>query len=67
MPGFVPSETVMKVMKITEDDLPAIEKQLNPRAGRLGMPDDIGAAVLYLAAPSGGWITGQILNVSGGH
>ena len=66
MPGFIPSETVMKVMKITDDDLPAIEKQLNPPAGRLGTPEDIGAAILYLAAPSGGWMTGQILNVSGG-
>lgn len=66
MPGLIPSETVMKVLNITEDDLPAITEQLKPPAGRLGTPDDIAAAVLYLVAPSGEWMTGQILTVSGG-
>jgi len=66
MPGFIATETVMKVLNITDDDLPAISKQLNPPAGRLGTPEDIASAVLYLVAKSGEWMTGQILNVSGG-
>jgi NAD(P)-dependent dehydrogenase (short-subunit alcohol dehydrogenase family) len=34
--------------------------------GRVGLPDDIGAAVAMLLSPEGGWITGQRIEVSGG-
>ncbi|HWO13500.1 MAG TPA: SDR family oxidoreductase [Polyangiaceae bacterium] len=34
--------------------------------GRVGLPDDIGAAVALLLAPEGAWITGQRIEVSGG-
>jgi 3-oxoacyl-[acyl-carrier protein] reductase len=35
-------------------------------AGRLGSPDDIAAAVLYLASLEGAYVTGQTLHVNGG-
>lgn len=35
-------------------------------AGRLGVPDDIGAAVVYLASDEAGYMTGQTLHVNGG-
>jgi 3-oxoacyl-[acyl-carrier protein] reductase len=35
-------------------------------AGRLGSPDDIAAAVMFLASPAAAYITGQTLAVNGG-
>ncbi|HWO11063.1 MAG TPA: beta-ketoacyl-ACP reductase [Polyangiaceae bacterium] len=34
--------------------------------GRLGDPMEVGAAVLYLASPAAGFVTGQVLDVNGG-
>lgn len=33
---------------------------------RLGTPDDIAAAVSFLAGPDGSWINGQVLRANGG-
>jgi 3-oxoacyl-[acyl-carrier protein] reductase len=35
-------------------------------AGRMGEPDDIAAAVAYLASNQAGYVTGQTLHVNGG-
>lgn len=35
-------------------------------AGRGGRPEDIAAAVLYLASPEAAFVTGEVLNVNGG-
>jgi 3-oxoacyl-[acyl-carrier protein] reductase len=34
--------------------------------GHLGKPDDVAAAVLFLASDEAGYITGEILDVNGG-
>ena len=35
-------------------------------AGRLGEPEEIASAVLYLTSPQAAWVTGQTLAVDGG-
>ncbi len=66
MPGAVPTEIMMKAMKLKDEDLPGFEKMIRLPAGRLGTPQDLGAAVLYFSAKSTEWVTGQCLSVSGG-
>jgi NAD(P)-dependent dehydrogenase (short-subunit alcohol dehydrogenase family) len=65
LPGFVPTEVMMQALQLGKDDLPALERSLNLPAGRLGRPEDLGAAVLYLCAPASEWVTGQCLRVAG--
>ena len=45
-----------------------IEKRMLAKTpmGRLGEPDDIAYAALFLCSPAASWITGQVLTVSGG-
>ena len=47
---------------------PEIEKAMlkHTPLGRLGEPDDMAYAALFLASPASGWISGQVLTVSGG-
>lgn len=48
---------------------PELERELLPHipVGRIGTPDDVAAAVLFLLSDEASWITGQILYVGGGH
>ena len=64
-PGWVPTEVVMTAL---QTDLAALEKVAETRIPlkRLGTPDDMAGAAIYLASEAGSWMTGQILTVSGG-
>ena len=66
MPGAVPTEIMMTALKLTDSDLPGLERMLRLPMRRLGTPDDLGAAVLYLVSSASNWVTGQILAVDGG-
>ena len=41
-------------------------REKTPLGNRLGTPDDIAAVVAFLAGPDAAWITGQVINASGG-
>ena len=66
MPGAVPTEIMMKALRLGEDDLPKLERHLRLPAGRLGTPEDLGSAALFLCSRASSWITGEVLSVSGG-
>lgn len=60
-PGFI--ETAM-TDKLNEDQKAAILAQIP--AGRMGTPEEIGAAVLYLSSAHASYVTGATLHVNGG-
>ncbi len=60
-PGFI---TTAMTDKLTEDQKSAILTQVP--AGRMGDAEEIAAAVLYLASPEAGYVTGATLHVNGG-
>ena len=60
-PGFI--ETAM-TDKLNETQRDGILKAVP--AGRMGTPAEIAAAVLYLASPEAGYVTGATLHVNGG-
>lgn len=66
MPGAVPTEIMMKALKLDDDDLPRLERRLRLPAGRLGTPTDLGAATLFLCSPGATWVTGQVISIDGG-
>jgi NAD(P)-dependent dehydrogenase (short-subunit alcohol dehydrogenase family) len=62
-PGPVATEAFREVLGV-EDQLEALAATIP--LGRLGTPDDIAAAVVYLASPAASWVTGEHLLVAGG-
>jgi len=62
-PGSIATEALETVL--TNDAL-RIEMERRTPLGRIGEPDDIAAAVLYLSSPAAGFVTGAVLEVSGG-
>lgn len=47
------------------EDLEAKMASMTPM-GRIGRPEDIAIAALYLASPASSWVTGKIIEVDGG-
>jgi 3-oxoacyl-[acyl-carrier protein] reductase len=60
-PGFIDTDMTRA---LTEEQRQALLGQI--ALGRLGGPDDIAQAVLFLASPAASYITGETLHVNGG-
>ena len=64
-PGMVETEG-LHTSGIAESDF---RKQIEAQTplGRIGQPQDIAPAAVFLASPESAWITGETLYISGGH
>jgi 3-oxoacyl-[acyl-carrier protein] reductase len=60
-PGFIDTDMTRALPEAQRD---ALLTQIP--LGRLGRPEDIAAAVLYLASPGAAYVTGAVLHVNGG-
>lgn len=63
-PGPIPTENFNESTNFPDDQ--PLEKLLRVPLGRMGTPDDIGHAVVFMACDASAWITGQCLYVTGG-
>jgi 3-oxoacyl-[acyl-carrier protein] reductase len=60
-PGFIATDMTAE---LDEKQTEALQERIP--LGRLGAPEDVAAVVRFLAGPSAGYITGQIITVDGG-
>jgi 3-oxoacyl-[acyl-carrier protein] reductase len=60
-PGFIDTDMTRA---LSDESKKALLGQIP--LGRLGTPQDVAAAVAYLASPAGGYVTGAVLHVNGG-
>ena len=63
-PGMIETEGT-HAAGILESDLRKATEEQTP-LGRIGRPQDIAPAVVFLASPDAAWITGEMLYISGG-
>ena len=67
-PGFIATE----IMEGIPRDSPVYESYIEntpmaESAGGVGDADDVGALARFLVGPDSRWITGQVIDVDGGH
>ncbi|MFT5209109.1 MAG: NAD(P)-dependent dehydrogenase (short-subunit alcohol dehydrogenase family) [Flavobacterium sp.] len=65
-PGAIPTEVMLKALNKDESQVDEILEEWNIPLGRLGTPQDIASACIYLASDAASWVSGEILRVGGG-
>jgi NAD(P)-dependent dehydrogenase (short-subunit alcohol dehydrogenase family) len=65
-PGAIPTEVMLAALDKSWDQTDEILEEWKIPLGRLGTPNDIGSACVYLASEAASWISGEILRVGGG-
>jgi len=65
-PGPIPTEVLLEFLNLTEEDIPKLGERFQIPLGRVGTPEDIAPAVVYLASAASSWMTGQTLVIKGG-
>lgn len=63
-PGPVPTDNFNESTSFPDDK--PLAQVLRVPLGRVGTPDDIGNAVVFMASAASSWVTGQCLYVTGG-
>lgn len=62
-PGVIP--TPMTFHRLEDEGFRRMNLDMTP-AARMGTPEDVAQAILFLSSPASGWINGQVLAVDGG-
>lgn len=65
-PGPIPTEVFLEFFNITEDNIPGLGERFNIPLGRVGTPEDMATAAIYLASPASSWMTGETIEINGG-
>ena len=65
-PGAITTEVMLTAIGRTTDQLDQMLADWNIPLGRLGTPQDIGAACVYLASDAASWVSGETVRVGGG-
>jgi 3-oxoacyl-[acyl-carrier protein] reductase len=60
-PGMIRTDMTRQALQAREDDY-----RSQTALGRIGLPDDVAGAVLFLVSPAAGYMTGQTIHVDGG-
>jgi len=63
-PGFIETEIMEAIPRDSETFQSYID---NTPLGSVGQPKDVGSLVKFLIGPESRWITGQCINIDGGH
>ena len=63
--GITANSVALGVMDSVREETVATFRKVIP-VGRLGTPDDVAAACLWLASDEASWVTGQTIGLNGG-
>jgi 7-alpha-hydroxysteroid dehydrogenase len=64
LPGPIMTEALQRYWDEKDDNLQAVLSHIYTR--RLGTPDDVAAAAIFLCSPAASWVTGLLMELTGG-